>query len=152
MPFISNFLHLEEQVSWLNQTKYPISSFASYVNSVWGFFTVMIKYIATTFHKRMSIEMLSSCYHLIFQYGISLQYRLYIDPPVSGLVRCGKSCRLRWLNYLRPNIKRGNYSKEEEETIIRLHESQGNRYLSIGCSFQPGWNLNMLFICCGSYD
>ena len=45
-----------------------------------------------------------------------------------GLLRCGKSCRLRWINYLRPDLKRGNFSKEEEETIIRLHEVLGNRY------------------------
>lgn len=50
------------------------------------------------------------------------------SPFGAGLKRCGKSCRLRWMNYLRPNLKRGNYSKEEEETIIRLHESLGNRY------------------------
>lgn len=45
-----------------------------------------------------------------------------------GLKRCGKSCRLRWLNYLRPDIKRGNISKEEEDLIIRLHKLLGNRY------------------------
>ncbi|KAG6522169.1 hypothetical protein ZIOFF_019306 [Zingiber officinale] len=44
-----------------------------------------------------------------------------------GLLRCGKSCRLRWTNYLRPGIKRGNYTMEEEETIINLHETLGNR-------------------------
>nr|QSD99766.1 MYB family transcription factor [Melilotus albus] len=36
-------------------------------------------------------------------------------PKFAGLSRCGKSCRLRWLNYLRPNIKRGNFTQEEEE-------------------------------------
>ncbi|KAF8702716.1 hypothetical protein HU200_032543 [Digitaria exilis] len=36
-------------------------------------------------------------------------------------------CRLRWINYLRPDIKRGNFSKEEEDAIIRLHEELGNR-------------------------
>jgi myb proto-oncogene protein len=45
----------------------------------------------------------------------------------SGLKRCGKSCRLRWLNYLRPGIKRGNISEDEEELIIRLHRLLGNR-------------------------
>ena len=44
-----------------------------------------------------------------------------------GLNRCGKSCRLRWLNYLRPDIKRGNITEEEEELIIRLHKLLGNR-------------------------
>ncbi|KAF7828441.1 transcription factor MYB114-like [Senna tora] len=46
----------------------------------------------------------------------------------SGLNRCGKSCRLRWLNYLRPNIKRGNISVEEEDLILRLHKLLGNRW------------------------
>ncbi|KAK8523257.1 hypothetical protein V6N13_113205 [Hibiscus sabdariffa] len=49
-------------------------------------------------------------------------------PQRAGLKRCGKSCRLRWLNYLRPNIKRGNISIEEEELIIRLHKLLGNRW------------------------
>ncbi|TKY48805.1 Myb-related protein Myb4 [Spatholobus suberectus] len=52
-------------------------------------------------------------------------------PRFAGLTRCGKSCRLRWLNYLRPNIKRGNYTEQEEEIIIRLHEKLGNKYVHI---------------------
>ncbi|KAK4269079.1 hypothetical protein QN277_022283 [Acacia crassicarpa] len=46
----------------------------------------------------------------------------------AGLSRCGKSCRLRWLNYLRPNIKRGNISAQEEDLILRLHKLLGNRW------------------------
>ncbi|XP_062098637.1 transcription factor MYB1-like [Humulus lupulus] len=46
----------------------------------------------------------------------------------AGLKRSGKSCRLRWLNYLRPDIKRGNISLEEEDLIIRLHKLLGNRW------------------------
>ncbi|XVF27048.1 hypothetical protein REPUB_Repub14bG0072600 [Reevesia pubescens] len=46
----------------------------------------------------------------------------------AGLNRCGKSCRLRWMNYLRPNIKRGNISDQEEDLIIRLHKLLGNRW------------------------
>uniref|UniRef100_M8BEU8 Uncharacterized protein n=1 Tax=Aegilops tauschii TaxID=37682 RepID=M8BEU8_AEGTA len=49
-------------------------------------------------------------------------------PQRAGLRRCGKSCRLRWLNYLRPNIKRGNISNDEEDTIVRLHALLGNRW------------------------
>ncbi|GMN48979.1 hypothetical protein TIFTF001_018143 [Ficus carica] len=52
-------------------------------------------------------------------------------PKQAGLLRCGKSCRLRWINYLRPDIKRGNFSREEEETIIQLHEMLGNRWSAI---------------------
>jgi myb proto-oncogene protein len=46
----------------------------------------------------------------------------------AGLQRCGKSCRLRWTNYLRPDIKRGKFSLQEEQTIIQLHALLGNRY------------------------
>ncbi|XP_019173502.1 PREDICTED: transcription factor MYB114-like isoform X2 [Ipomoea nil] len=46
----------------------------------------------------------------------------------SGLNRCGKSCRLRWLNYLRPNIKRGNIAEDEADLILRLHKLLGNRW------------------------
>lgn len=44
-----------------------------------------------------------------------------------GLSRSGKSCRLRWMNYLRPDIKRGNFTREEEETICRMQEMLGNK-------------------------
>ncbi|KAK6945135.1 SANT/Myb domain [Dillenia turbinata] len=46
----------------------------------------------------------------------------------SGLMRGGKSCRLRWKNHLRPNIKRGRMSEEEEDLIIRMHKLLGNRW------------------------
>ncbi|PKU81811.1 transcription factor MYB114-like isoform X1 [Dendrobium catenatum] len=49
-------------------------------------------------------------------------------PYKAGLKRSGKSCRLRWLNYLRPNVKRGNFSEEENDLIIRLHKLLGNRW------------------------
>ncbi|KAL8502259.1 hypothetical protein ACS0TY_021399 [Phlomoides rotata] len=53
------------------------------------------------------------------------------------LQRCGKSCRLRWTNYLRPDIKRGRFSFEEEETIIQLHSVLGNKWSSIAARL-PG--------------
>ncbi|XP_062024555.1 transcription factor WER-like [Rosa rugosa] len=46
----------------------------------------------------------------------------------TGLKRCGKSVRLRWLNYLRPDIIKGNITEDEEELIIRLHKLLGNRW------------------------
>ncbi|XP_051122437.1 myb-related protein 306-like [Andrographis paniculata] len=52
-------------------------------------------------------------------------------PPKAGLQRCGKSCRLRWTNYLRPDIKRGKFSLQEEQTIIQLHALLGNRWSAI---------------------
>ncbi|XP_010539990.1 PREDICTED: transcription factor MYB51-like [Tarenaya hassleriana] len=52
-------------------------------------------------------------------------------PEKAGLKRCGKSCRLRWANYLRPDIKRGEFSEEDEETIVRLHATHGNKWSAI---------------------
>ncbi|KAF8011496.1 hypothetical protein BT93_J1948 [Corymbia citriodora subsp. variegata] len=49
----------------------------------------------------------------------------------SGLNRCAKSCRLRWLNYLKPDIKRGDITEDEEDLIIRLHCLLGNRWALI---------------------
>ncbi|KAH7676514.1 myb proto-oncogene protein plant protein [Dioscorea alata] len=58
-------------------------------------------------------------------------------PKNAGLLRCGKSCRLRWINYLKADVKRGNITKEEEEIIIRLHASFGNRW-SLIVGYLPG--------------
>ncbi|XP_038896381.1 transcription factor MYB14-like [Benincasa hispida] len=58
-------------------------------------------------------------------------------PKKAGLLRCGKSCRLRWTNYLRPDIKRGDFTHEEEETIINLHQLLGNRWATIAARL-PG--------------
>ncbi|KAA8522627.1 hypothetical protein F0562_013012 [Nyssa sinensis] len=49
-------------------------------------------------------------------------------PKAAGLLRCGKSCRLRWINYLRPDLKRGNFTEEEDELIINLHSLLGNKW------------------------
>ncbi|KAA8514767.1 hypothetical protein F0562_017946 [Nyssa sinensis] len=46
----------------------------------------------------------------------------------SGLFRCGKSCRLRWANHLRPNLKKGGFTAEEEWLIIELHAKMGNKW------------------------
>ncbi|PKU78424.1 transcription factor MYB102-like [Dendrobium catenatum] len=58
-------------------------------------------------------------------------------PKNAGLARCGKSCRLRWANYLRPDIKRGRFSFEEEETIIQLHSVLGNKWSAVAAHL-PG--------------
>ncbi|XP_044503405.1 transcription factor MYB39-like [Mangifera indica] len=58
-------------------------------------------------------------------------------PKLAGLSRCGKSCRLRWTNYLRPDIKRGHFTDQEERIIIELHASLGNKWSRIA-SHLPG--------------
>ncbi|XP_028184016.1 transcription factor MYB4-like isoform X2 [Glycine soja] len=60
-------------------------------------------------------------------------------PKQAGLLRCGKSCRLRWINYLSPDIKRGKFSKEEEEIILKLHGILGNS--------EPGLDAQMGYYC-----
>ncbi|MBA0783211.1 hypothetical protein Gotri_000967 [Gossypium trilobum] len=61
----------------------------------------------------------------IERYGEGKWHRI---PVLAGLKRCRKSCRLRWLNYLRPNIKRGSFAAEEVNLIINLHSLLGNRH------------------------
>ncbi|CAM0952882.1 unnamed protein product [Alopecurus aequalis] len=72
-------------------------------------------------------------------------------PRKAGLNRCGKSCRLRWLNYLRPDIKHGGYTHQEDLLICSLYNSIGSRW-SIIASKLPGrtdndvknyWNTKM---------
>ncbi|KAM0877854.1 hypothetical protein ACQ4PT_035238 [Festuca glaucescens] len=57
-------------------------------------------------------------------------------PKASGLNRCGKSCRLRWTNYLRPDIKRGNFTDDEERLIISLHAALGNKWSTIATQLE----------------
>ncbi|KAE8672141.1 Transcription factor MYB32 [Hibiscus syriacus] len=52
----------------------------------------------------------------------------------AGLQRCGKSCRLRWINYLRPDLRRGAFCPQEELLILHLHSILGNRWSQIGAS------------------
>ncbi|KAI3446624.1 hypothetical protein Pfo_003289 [Paulownia fortunei] len=57
-------------------------------------------------------------------------------PNNTGLLRCSKSCRLRWTNYLRPGIKRGNFTPHEEGMIIHLQALLGNKWAAIA-SYLP---------------
>ncbi|PIA38260.1 hypothetical protein AQUCO_02800141v1 [Aquilegia coerulea] len=58
-------------------------------------------------------------------------------PKNAGLNRCGKSCRLRWVNYLRGGLMRGNITSEEEDIIIKMHNKIGNRW-SVIARHLPG--------------
>ncbi|KAK8650926.1 hypothetical protein V6N13_140547 [Hibiscus sabdariffa] len=62
-------------------------------------------------------------------------------PSRAGLNRCRKSCRLRWTNYLNPNIKRGAFAADEVDLIIRLHNLLGNRW-SLIAGRLPGRTAN----------
>ncbi|ESR65631.1 hypothetical protein CICLE_v10010620mg [Citrus x clementina] len=55
----------------------------------------------------------------------------------TGLARCGKSCRLRWANHLRPNLKKGTFSPEEERLIVELHAQLGNKWARMAAQL-PG--------------
>ncbi|GAA0140963.1 hypothetical protein Leryth_001159 [Lithospermum erythrorhizon] len=57
-------------------------------------------------------------------------------PTNTGLMRCSKSCRLRWTNYLRPGIKRGNFTSHEEGMIVHLQALLGNKWAAIA-SYLP---------------
>ncbi|KAL4556932.1 hypothetical protein LXL04_035099 [Taraxacum kok-saghyz] len=59
-------------------------------------------------------------------------------PKSAGLNRCGKSCRLRWINYLRPDLKRGNFTPQEDQLIVSLHAVLGNKWSMIA-SRLPGF-------------
>ncbi|XP_042386529.1 transcription factor LAF1-like [Zingiber officinale] len=71
----------------------------------------------------------------ILKHGVSCWNAV---PAKAGLQRNGKSCSLRWLNYLRPGLKRGNFSPEEEETIVKLQAKIGNKKWSQIAMHLPG--------------
>jgi len=68
----------------------------------------------------------------LFWWIIFMCFLLFFE----GLRRTGKSCRLRWLNYLKPDVKRGNLSPQEQLLILDLHSRWGNRYITFHCN----WN------------
>lgn len=74
-------------------------------------------------------------FFLSFSDLINLISILSFSIYILGLLRCGKSCRLRWINYLRPDLKRGNFTEDEDELIIKLHSLLGNKYVSFNYYF-----------------
>ena len=64
---------------------------------------------------------------IVHRFTLSSKLIIYISCLHTGLKRTGKSCRLRWLNYLRPDVKRGNFTADEQLLILDLHSRWGNR-------------------------
>lgn len=56
----------------------------------------------------------------------------------TGLMRCGKSCRLRWANHLRPDLKKGPFTQEEERRIIEMHARMGNKWARMAAEVLRG--------------
>ncbi|CAA6664882.1 unnamed protein product [Spirodela intermedia] len=82
----------------------------------------------------------------VLQYG---EGQWHLAPERAGLRRCRKSCRLRWLNYLKPSIKRGEFQEDEVDLIIRLHKLLGNRWSLIAGRI-PGRTANDIKNCWNS--
>ncbi|XP_028769849.1 transcription factor MYB114-like [Neltuma alba] len=80
-------------------------------------------------------NLLRDCIH---QYG---EGKWHLVPQRAGLKRCRKSCRMRWLNYLKPNIKRGGFNEDEVDMIRRFHKLLGNRW-SLIAGRLPGRTAN----------
>ncbi|XP_040382451.1 transcription factor RAX2-like [Oryza brachyantha] len=57
-------------------------------------------------------------------------------PAKAGLRRCGKSCRLRWLNYLRPDIRHGGFTDEEDAVIVSLYAKLGSKWSTIAAQLE----------------
>lgn len=69
----------------------------------------------------------------------------------SGLARCGKSCRLRWANHLRPNLKKGSFSAEEERVILELHAKLGNKWARMAAQVPWCLCLFLQFLICSCF-
>ncbi|XP_057523447.1 transcription factor MYB1-like [Amaranthus tricolor] len=89
-------------------------------------------------------ELLRKC---IQKYGEGNWKRV---PKRAGLKRCRKSCRWRWLNYLKPNIKRGEFSEDEVGLITKLHNFLGNRW-SLIADRLPGRTINDIKNYCNTH-
>lgn len=86
-----------------------------------------VKAVGDLFLKLL-VYLISFClFHSYFDEVRDIHY-VCVSSSI-GLLRCGKSCRLRWINYLRPDLKRGNFTDEEDHLIINLHSLLGNKYV-----------------------
>lgn len=89
------------------------------VHNIASFNAEEISYLLITSHFFININ-----YFKLFSFFLK-----NLVGATAGLLRCGKSCRLRWTNYLRPDVKRGLLSDYEEKMVIDLHAQLGNRFV-----------------------
>lgn len=115
---VRRWVHVLQWTSILTRWTVSLHDYGSYVcwyDSGW-----QLNEPVLTFCEYATMGMFWENFHLVD--GLSV---------CAGLLRCGKSCRLRWTNYLRPDIKRGRFSIEEEQMIVHLHAILGNRWSAI---------------------
>lgn len=66
-------------------------------------------------------------FHEVMWWTSTSDFFFFYYMDFEGLKRCGKSCRLRWTNYLRPDLRHESFTQEEEELIVTLHAQLGSR-------------------------
>ncbi|GLJ46092.1 hypothetical protein SUGI_0970880 [Cryptomeria japonica] len=50
------------------------------------------------------------------------------NPNLADLQRCGQKCRMQWMNYLKPCLKRGAFSLPQQNRIFKAPSAVGNRW------------------------
>uniref|UniRef100_A0A6M2F3N2 Uncharacterized protein n=1 Tax=Populus davidiana TaxID=266767 RepID=A0A6M2F3N2_9ROSI len=70
------------------------------------------------------------------QYG-PREWNLVSQRMNTPLNRDAKSCLERWKNYLKPGIKKGSLTEEEQSLVIRLQAKHGNKWKKIAAEV-PG--------------
>ena len=70
------------------------------------------------------------------QYG-PREWNLVSQRMNTPLNRDAKSCLERWKNYLKPGIKKGSLTEEEQRLVIRLQAKYGNKWKKIAAEV-PG--------------
>lgn len=93
--------------------------------------TILVNYITTHGEGHWNTAASSAGMYIyiiyIYIFFLTLLFLANILNKYIGLKRSGKSCRLRWLNYLRPDVRRGNITLQEQILILELHSRWGNR-------------------------
>ena len=125
-----NSLNKEQNLTILKQTSF-ISNTDQNISTNHTFKTIK-KRIPWSEEEDKSIK------SLVNKYGTSNW--TFISNQM-GQNRSGKQCRERWYNQLNPNMKKNNWTNEEENILFTKHMQLGNKWSDIA-SFLPGRTLN----------